>query len=81
MAKSGMEMMLIQVFKGLGIDAEAIGKLAGDMQGNLDTMLAQQSQILKNQRRIMRHLEIPFAEEREDNDHGSDDNGTVSDAA
>lgn len=69
----GMEMMLGQVLKGLGLNPEQIGELATGLQSGLETMLKQQETILRNQRKIMREMNIPF-EEPENATGSSDDN-------
>lgn len=75
----GIDMMLNQVLKGLGLNPEQIGALATGLQEGLSTMLRQQDQILRNQRKIMRELNIPFEEQEDGREHnGNSDTGTGS---
>lgn len=64
---NGVEMMLNNMLKGLGLDPEELKKIAQTFQDAAETILKQNTQILQNQRRIMRHLDIPL------NDEGDED--------
>ncbi len=69
----GLEQMLVQVIKGLGVDPTEISALATNLQDSLNTLNAQQKTIIRNQHRIMRHLDVPIIEE--ENDDGADSGG------
>lgn len=76
----GLDMMLAQVLKGLGLNPEQIGALATGLQDGLEKMLSQQDQILRNQRKIMRELNIPFEEpENAERHEGRENNGNSGD--
>lgn len=73
---SGMEMMLTNLLRNMGIDPDAIMKVATDLNSAIEGIHTAQQTILKQQRRIMRHLEIPFEEVEENGDgHGNADHG------
>lgn len=73
---TGMEMMLMNMLRNMGIDPEAIMKVATDLNQTFESIQTTQQTILKQQRRIMRHLEIPFEEVEENGDrHGNADHG------
>lgn len=84
---SGMEMMLTNMLRNMGIDPDAIMKVATDLNQAIEGIHTAQQIILKQQRRIMRHLEIPFEEVEENGDghgkpnHGDDNAGSGERAA
>jgi uncharacterized protein YaaN involved in tellurite resistance len=84
-----MEMMLTNMLRNLGIDPEAIMKVATDLSQAIEGIHTAQQTMLKQQRRIMRHLEISFEEVEENDDrngsagsdHGNSDAGSGERAA
>ena len=73
----GLEQMLVQVIKGLGVDPTEISSLATNLQDSLNTLNAQQKVIIRNQHRIMRHLDVPIIEDEiHDDGNGSSLNGS-----
>lgn len=66
----GMEMMLGQMLKSLGVNPEQIAGIATGLEEALKSLIAGQAKIIKQNERILRHLGLETIQEEMEQDDG-----------